>query len=66
MLYVVRSLLAKGWREGWYLLTLSVAAWYLPDTAYSILSGFWQNAVLNSVFLVLFFVPLWAIRHTRK
>jgi hypothetical protein len=66
MLYVVRSLLAKGWREGWYFLALSVAAWYVPDTAYSILSGFWQNAALNSVFLLLFFVPLWAIRHTRK
>lgn len=66
MLYVVRSLLAKGWSEGWYVITMSVAAWYIPDTAYSILSGFWQNAILNTVFLLLFSAPLWAIRHTRK
>jgi hypothetical protein len=66
MLYVVRSLLLKGRGEGWYVIALSIAAWYIPDTAYSILSGFWQNAVLNSVFLFLFLVPLWAIRDTRK
>lgn len=66
MLYVVRSLLAKGQGEGWYIITMSIAAWYIPDTAYSILSGFWQNAVLNTVFLSLFLVPLWAVRHIRE
>jgi len=66
MLYVVRALLSKGLSESWYVLTLSVVAWYIPDTAYSILSGFWQNAVLNTAFFLLFSVPLWAIRHVRK
>lgn len=64
--YVTRSLLAKGQPEGWYVLALSVAAWYVPDTAYSIISGFWQNAVLNTAFLVLFAIPLWATRQIRQ
>lgn len=66
LLYIVRSLLARGDREGWMIITLSLVAWYVPDTAYSVLSGFWQNAVLNTVFLVLFAIPLWATRHVRQ
>jgi hypothetical protein len=30
------------------------AAWYVLDTAYSLASGFWQNAVLNTAVLALF------------
>jgi hypothetical protein len=30
----------------------------VPDTAFSLGTGFWQNAVLNAVFVVLFAVPL--------
>ncbi len=41
---------------------LSVFAWYVPDTSYSLLSGYWQNALLNTVFLALFAVPLLATR----
>jgi hypothetical protein len=62
LFYVTRILLAGGVRTGWNLITLSVAAWFVPDTAYSLLSGFWQNALLNAVFLTLFAVPLWATR----
>lgn len=47
---------------GWNLIALSVAAWFVPDTSYSLLSGFWQNAVLNTVFAGLFAIPLWATR----
>lgn len=65
MLYAVRVLFARGRAEGWTLITLSITAWYLPDTAYSLLSGFWQNAVLNTVFLTLFVLPLWATRAMR-
>ena len=25
----------------------TVAAWFIPDTTFSLWSGFWQNAVLN-------------------
>ena len=58
--YATKLLLAHGSRTGWNLIALSVAAWFVPDTAYSLLSGFWPNAVLNIVFLALFSLPLWA------
>lgn len=59
---VTKALLAGGSRVGWNIVALSLATWFVPDTAYSLLSGFWQNAVLNSVFLCLFAIPLWATR----
>ena len=34
----------------------------MPDTLYSLLSGFWPNAVLNAGFALLFAVPLLALR----
>ena len=60
--YVTKSLLARGERIAWNLITLSVGAWFVPDTLYSLISGYWQNAVLNTVFLALFALPLWATR----
>jgi len=39
------------------MVTVSLAAWFNPDTAFSLLSGFWQNAVLNCVMALLFTVP---------
>jgi hypothetical protein len=61
LFHVTRTLLAGGVRAGWNLIALSVAAWFVPDTAYSMLSGFWQNALLNTAFLALFAVPLWQL-----
>lgn len=55
-------LLALRFRPGnpdaWWLITLSVIAWFIPDTAFSLKAGFWQNIVLNVVALVLLAVPL--------
>ena len=62
LFYVTTSLFARGSTTAWNLIALSVGAWFLPDTSYSLLSGYWQNAVLNTVFLFLFAVPLWATR----
>jgi hypothetical protein len=62
LFYVTRSLFAGGSTTAWNLIAISVGAWFLPDTSYSLLSGYWQNAVLNTVFLLLFAVPLWATR----
>lgn len=59
---VVRTLLARGLRSGWYIVAASVGAWFVPDTAYSLLSGYWQNALLNTGFLLLFAIPLAATR----
>jgi hypothetical protein len=65
LFYVTKSLFARGDRVAWNLVALSVGAWFVPDTSYSLLAGFWQNAVLNTIFLVLFAVPLWATRAMR-
>jgi hypothetical protein len=62
LFYITRSLVSKGSRLGWNLVALSVVAWFIPDTTYSLWSGFWQNAVLNTVFLCLFALPLWGMR----
>lgn len=59
---VVRLLLARGERAGWQLVAASLAAWFVPDTAYSLWSGHWPNAVLNAGFLLLFALPLWGTR----
>jgi hypothetical protein len=48
----------RGAREGWRMLAISLAAWFVPDTAFSLWSGFWRNAVLNAALAVLFAVPL--------
>jgi hypothetical protein len=63
---ITRALLARGDRTGWNLVALSVAAWFVPDTAYSLLSGYWQNALMNAVFLTLFAVPLLASRGSTR
>ena len=63
LLVITRDLLAKGSRLGWNLLAISLGSWFIPDTTYSLLSGYWQNAVLNIVFVTLFVIPLWATRH---
>jgi hypothetical protein len=55
---VVRTLFAAGLRTGWNIIAISVGGWFIPDTTYSLLSGYWQNAVLNLAFLLLFALPL--------
>lgn len=65
LLYVTRSLFARGERIAWNLVALSLGAWFVPDTSYSLLSGYWQNAMLNTAFLALFALPLWATRAMR-
>lgn len=55
---IVRGPFARGERGAWDLLALSIAAWFVSDTAYSLWSGFWPNAVLNGIILALLAVPL--------
>ena len=59
---LVRTFFAAGYRVSWNMVALSVGAWFIPDTGYSLASGYWQNAVLNLIFLILFAVPLMATR----
>ena len=58
MLLVLRGPFRRELREGWTILAVSLTAWFVPDTIFSLASGFWQNAVLTAVFLVLYGIPL--------
>ncbi|MBL8149722.1 MAG: hypothetical protein JNN15_07320 [Blastocatellia bacterium] len=62
MLLIVRTLFLRGLPEVWSILVVSLISWFVPDTTFSLWSGFWQNAVLNLLFMALFFVPLAATR----
>ena len=64
LLLVLLGSFRRGSREGWTIIAVSLAAWFIPDTTISLLSGFWQNAVFNLVFLVFFAIPLVATRRT--
>ena len=63
LVYVTKSMFARGSKTAWNVVALSLAAWFMPDTSYSLLSGYWQNAVLNAAFFILFAIPLWATRN---
>ena len=39
-------------------LLIGLVAWFVPDTARSVASGYWQNAVLNGVLLAFLVPPL--------
>jgi hypothetical protein len=58
LLLVLLGPFQRGSREGWLILSVSVAVWFVPDTLFSLWTGFWQNAVLNLVFAFLFAIPL--------
>lgn len=58
LLFVLNGPFRRQEAAGWNMLAVSLLAWFIPDTAYSLLSGFWQNAVLNTGMLVLFVIPL--------
>lgn len=44
------------------LLIPALTAWYLPDSLGSLAAGAWFNAVMNTLFLALFLVPLMLAR----
>lgn len=58
MLLIVLGPLRRGAREGWQMLVVSLVAWFIPDTAFSLWSGFWQNAALNVAVAALFAIPM--------
>lgn len=64
MLCLVLGPLARRSFEAWLTLAVSLTAWFVPDTSYSLWSGFWQNAVFNCVFVLLFAIPLAATYRT--
>ena len=62
MVLTTRHLIAVGSRLGWRMLALSLCGWFVPDTLYSLASGYWQNAVLNTGIAALFLIPLALLR----
>ena len=63
---LVRKLNVDDAKETGSIIAISVLLWYVPDTAFSLYSGFWQNAVMNTGFAVLYAVPLLALRKYHK
>lgn len=60
LLFIVLGPLRRGSRDAWNTLVISLAAWFVPDTAFSLWSGFWPNAILNLALATLFAIPLGA------
>ena len=52
----------RGSKDAWWMFVVSLIAWFIPDTAYSLLSGFWQYALLNLGFALLFAMALGGLR----
>ena len=58
LLLVLLGPFRSGSREAWLTLLVSLAAWYIPYTIFSLWSGYLQNAVLNTTLAFLFTAPL--------
>jgi len=61
LLLVLRGPMQRDVREGALIYAVSLGCWFVPDTIFSLASGFWQNAVLNLSFAILFAIPLLAL-----
>ena len=66
MMYTLFTQFRAGEWIGWLSPAVALTLWYIPDTAMSIVAGFWQNALLNTIFIVLFAIPLAATYRTFK
>ena len=66
MMYTLLTQFRTGEWTGWVSIAIAMTLWFIPDTAMSILTGFWQNAVLNVGFILLFVIPLAATYKTFK
>jgi hypothetical protein len=62
VLLLVRFALADGQRWAWWTIAAAIDLWYVVDTSISAYYGVWINVVMNTFFLVLYAVPLLAIR----
>jgi len=48
----------RGERSAWWAIIASICVWFVLDSAFSLSMGFWQNALFNVAFFILFSVPL--------
>ena len=56
--YIVRGPFRAGESWSWYALAVPITVWFVADSAHSMVSGFWPNAVFNAGFFMAFSVPL--------
>jgi hypothetical protein len=62
LLLLLRGPMRRNLSEGILIYTVSLTCWFIPDTIFSLVSGFWENAILNVVFALVFAIPLVALR----
>ncbi len=62
LMYLALGPLKRGSRDAWWMFVVSLTCWFIPDTTYSFISGFWQNAVLNMAFALAFAIPLLGLK----
>ena len=58
LFYVARGPFRREEPEAWQMLAVSLGVWFVTDTLFSLWSGYWQNAILNTSLLILFGIPL--------
>lgn len=58
LLFVLYGPFRRMETAAWNMIAASLVAWFVPDTAFSLWSGFWHNAILNTVMLAAFAVPM--------
>ncbi len=54
--------LKRGETWAWTAVVASIASWFVIDTAHSLLAGYPENAVFNTVFALVLAVPLAGLR----
>lgn len=59
---IVARLARREPELAWWLVAAPALAWFVLDTGYSLVSGFWRNAVFNSLFAVALALPLARLR----
>jgi hypothetical protein len=58
LLYVIYVPFRRLETSAWNMIAASLIVWFVPDTAFSLWSGFWQNVILNTALLAVFAIPL--------
>lgn len=58
MLWVICGPFRRAESGAWGMLSVSLLVWFVPDTAFSLWTGFWQNALFNLLFAICYAIPL--------
>lgn len=58
LLFVLHGPFRRMETAAWDMIAVSLGAWFVLDTGFSLWSGFWQNAILNTAMLAMFVIPM--------